>query len=72
MRSGGIPFKFPSPLSGLITPPISYRQTPPVIPVRDPARDITNLSKLYSEDKKYSGQSDNFDFYLTVFNNYCS
>ena len=35
-------------------------------------RHITNLAKLYTSDQKYSGQDDNFDFHLTIFNNYYS
>jgi hypothetical protein len=30
------------------------------------------LAKLYSDDQKYSGQEDNFDFHLIIFNNHCS
>ena len=39
---------------------------------RDPARDITNLVKLYSSEEKYSGEGDSFETSLTSFNNYCS
>ena len=52
------------------TGPLDPTLTTP--PIRDPARDITNLAKLYSDDQKYSGQEDNFDFHLIIFNNHCS
>jgi hypothetical protein len=64
IKSGGSSINFGPSVP--VTPPLA-------LPVaRDPARDITNLAKLYTGDQKYSGQDDNFDFHLTIFNNYCS
>ena len=34
------------------------------------ARDIINLIKIIISNSKYSGQGNNFDFKLTIFNNY--
>jgi len=31
-----------------------------------------NLIKMYTEDNKYSGEDDNFNFKLTIFYNLCS
>jgi hypothetical protein len=40
--------------------------------VRNPAQDLINLTKMYTKEDKYSGQGDNFDFKLTVYNQNCS
>ena len=43
------------------------------LPIRDlTAQNIINLGKLYSNDQKYSGIDDSFDFKLTIFLNYCT
>jgi len=34
-------------------------------------REITNLAKLYTDEAKYSGEQDNFDFKFKIFQNYC-
>src|SRR6202035_3732899 len=34
-------------------------------------REITNLAKLYTDEVKYSGEQDNFDFKFEIFQNYC-
>jgi len=34
-------------------------------------REITNLAKLYTDEVKYSGKQDNFDFKFKIFQNYC-
>jgi hypothetical protein len=46
-----------------------YNQPPQV---RNPAQDIVNLTKMYAKEDKYSGQGDNFDFKLTIYNQNCS
>src|SRR6266699_2078364 len=32
-------------------------------------KELTNLTKIYIEDNKYSGEDDNFNFKLTIFYN---
>jgi hypothetical protein len=39
--------------------------------IADPAKDIINLTRVYTTDQKYGGQSDNFDLKLTIFQNHC-
>ena len=34
-------------------------------------REAANLSKLYTEESKYGGEGDNFEFKLKIFNNAC-
>lgn len=34
-------------------------------------REITNLTRLYTDEVKYSGEQDNFDFKFEIFQNYC-
>jgi hypothetical protein len=40
--------------------------------IRTYGREQANLAKLYSDDLKYSGELDNFDFKLVVFRNMCT
>jgi hypothetical protein len=35
-------------------------------------KELTNLAKMYTEDNKYSGEDDNFDFKFTIFYDLCS
>src|SRR6266568_8013257 len=35
-------------------------------------KELTNLAKIYTEDNKYSGEDDNFDFKLTIFHDLCN
>jgi len=35
-------------------------------------KELTNLAKIYTEDNKYSGENDNFDFKLIIFYDLCS
>jgi hypothetical protein len=39
--------------------------------IADPAKDIINLTQVYTTDQKYRGQSNNFDLKLTIFQNHC-
>jgi hypothetical protein len=39
--------------------------------ITDPAKDIINLTRVYTTDQKYEGQSNNFDLKLTIFQNHC-
>src|SRR5579871_3421188 len=34
-------------------------------------REVANLAKLYTEEHKYSGENDNFEYKLNIFNNAC-
>jgi hypothetical protein len=44
---------------------------PQPIVTQDYSRQIATLSKLYTDEMKYSGQKDNFDFKFEVFQTYC-
>lgn len=74
IQSGGIPFTFgprqgqQANEGGAIAPLSAVARDP----AKETAKDITNLSRLYTDGQKYGGQNDNFDFALTIFNNYCS
>ncbi len=35
-------------------------------------KELANLARLYTDDMKYSGENDNFDFKLTVFHDLCN
>ena len=35
-------------------------------------REFANLAKMYTEESKYSGENNNFNFKLTVFHDICS
>jgi hypothetical protein len=39
--------------------------------IADLAKDIINLTQVYTTNQKYKGQSDNFDLKLTIFQNHC-
>lgn len=39
---------------------------------RDFSKELMNLAKIYTEENKYCGENDNFDFKLVVFNDLCS
>ena len=34
-------------------------------------KELANLAKLYTDESKYSGENDNFDFKLTIFMDLC-
>jgi hypothetical protein len=40
-------------------------------PQRSYGRELANLSKMYTEELKYSGELDNFDYKLVIFKNMC-
>jgi len=43
-------------------------------PFRQPqsfGKELANLAKLYTGEKKYSGENDNFDFKLVIFHDLC-
>ena len=35
------------------------------------SKELANLAKLYTNESKYSGENDNFDFKLTIFMDRC-
>ena len=35
-------------------------------------KELANLAKLYTDENKYSGENDNFDFKLVIFNDLCN
>ena len=35
-------------------------------------KELANLARLYTDDMKYSGENDNFDFKLTIFHDLCN
>jgi hypothetical protein len=39
--------------------------------IANPAKDIINLTRVYTTNQKYEGQSNNFDLKLTIFQNHC-
>ena len=49
-----------------------YRKTISTQGTRDSGKELANLAKMYTEDSKYSGENDNFDFKLIIFNDLCS
>jgi hypothetical protein len=59
--------------------PLVNYQNPPVTQVTDPqttraktyGKELANLAKLYTDEAKYSGENDNFDFKLTIFTDFC-
>ncbi|SLM34774.1 hypothetical protein LPUS_03717 [Lasallia pustulata] len=61
-------------------PSIRDEKMPPVMPIppapavttQGHGRELSNLAKMYTEESKYSGENDNFDFKLTVFHDICS
>ena len=59
----------PQGLSPIILP-IAPPQVAPV--AQGYGRGLSNLAKMYTEESKYSGENDNFDFKLTVFHDICS
>ena len=36
------------------------------------SRDLATLAKIYIEESKYSGEDNNFDYKLTIFNDLCN
>lgn len=35
-------------------------------------KELANLAKMYTDESKYSGENDNFDYKLVIFNDICS
>jgi hypothetical protein len=59
------------PLPDLASDNNHYYALTTVTYIADPAKDIINLTQVYTTDQKYRGQSDNFDLKLTIFQNHC-
>jgi hypothetical protein len=58
-------------LSDLASDNNHYYALTTVTYITDPAKDIINLTRVYTTDQKYRGQNDNFDLKLTIFQNHC-
>ena len=80
-NSGQITYMLKMKQNQLPGPPsIQYEKMPPVISIplapavitQGHGRELSNLAKMYTEESKYSGENNNFDFKLTVFHNICS
>ena len=55
-----------------ITPTIpSHTPTQHSTTERDFGKELTNLAKIYTDESKYTGQDDNFDFKLVIFHDLC-
>jgi len=39
--------------------------------VKTYGKELANLAKLYTNESKYSGENDNFNFKLTIFTDLC-
>ena len=44
---------------------------PQMLPSQNYGKELANLAKLYTENTKYSGDNDNFDYKLMIFYNLC-
>ena len=55
--------KPPLPINALNTQPTETKVT------TNYGRDLATLAKIYTEESKYSGEDDNFNHKLTIFNN---
>lgn len=55
------------------TAPIQAPQAPETPPAGDRSygKELANLAKMYTEENKYGGNGDNFDFKLTIFHDLC-
>ena len=60
----------PPPI-GTPPPPIDTTIVPHSITQPDNTRSLSNLAKWYTEENKYSGDSDNFEFKLNIFRDLC-
>jgi hypothetical protein len=62
------------PLPTNVTAPPMNVTAPPtkVIAAVNYGRDLATLAKIYTEESKYSGEDDNFDCKLTIFNDLCN
>ena len=58
----------PSP-TNVTAPPINVTAPIKVISAVNYGRDLVTLAKIYIEESKYSGEDDNFNRKLTIFNN---
>jgi hypothetical protein len=67
------PINVTAPSINVTAPPINV--TAPsikVIAAVNYSRDLVTLVKIYTEESKYSGEDNNFDRKLTIFNNLCN
>ena len=53
-------------------PPHPNPSQPLPVNITGYGRELSNLAKLYTDEAKYSGENDSFDFKLTVFHDMCA
>ena len=53
----------------VIAPPINIIAFIKVIATVNYSRDLATLAKMYMEESKYSGENNNFNYKLIIFNN---
>ena len=71
LKTGGVEVRVGN-LNDVERQPAQHQNLPPPLsPADRAARDIVSLTKLITVDNKYSGQNDNFDIKLNIFENYC-
>jgi hypothetical protein len=52
-------------------PPVTQVTNPQTTQAKTYGKELANLAKLYTDESKYSGDNDNFDFKLTIFTDLC-
>ena len=63
------PINITAPSINITAPPINIIAPIKVIAAINYSRDLATLVKIYTEESKYSGEDNNFDRKLTIFNN---
>ena len=67
------PINVIAPSTNVTTPPINVTAPPiKVTAAINYSRDLATLVKIYMEESKYSGEDDNFNRKLTIFNDLCN
>ena len=61
----------PTPAALTLTPAQITQTTDQLTLQGNFRREITNLTKFYTDEVKYSGEQDNFNFKFKIFQNYC-
>jgi hypothetical protein len=61
-----------APSINVTAPPINVIAPTKVTTAVNYGRDLVTLAKMYTEESKYSGEDDNFDRKLIIFNNLCN
>jgi hypothetical protein len=65
------PTNVTAPSTDVTAPPINVTAPTKVTAAVNYGRDLATLAKMYTEESKYSGEDDNFDRKLTIFNDLC-